>query len=684
MKKVNYTLALAAAGASIVLISWIGGQPADDKHKGEVDLADFNTTVKPSNDFYEYVNGGWMKNNPIPASEARWGSFNIANDTDVTRVHNILNAAVADKNKAAGSIPQKVGDFYAEALDSNKLNKDGIAPVKAELDKINNVKDSKTMWGEVTHLMKLGSRTMFSFGVGQDDKISTKEVSRFEQGGLLLPGKEYYTDTTARMRMIRKKFVEYQTAIFQQIGETPDAAKKDAESNLALETEMASGAMTLTETRNVHATYNKMTFEELKKMTPDIDWAVFLDTLGLKNIDTVIVGQTKFMQSINALSKSHSIDEWKNHMRIHLMASGAVRYSLSDTLTAINFAFWSKTMTGTKVMKPRWKRSVEATNAAMGELVGQLYVAKYFSPETKERVHKMVVNMIEAYKERITNVTWMSPETKKIAIGKLDKITLKLCYPDKWRDYSTLQIKGDAYVSDAFRVSLYRFNYNLNKLGKPVDRSEWGMSPQTVNAYYEPTLNEICFPAGILQFPFFDANRDDAMNYGGIGVVIGHELTHGFDDQGCQYDGDGNMRKWWTDADSVHYFSKLGLVIKQFDGFVVDSVHVKGALTIGENTADLGGLTIAYAALKKELKTNPEPVVDGFTAEQRFFIGFAQVWRQNVRPAYSRQAVNTDPHAPGRFRVLGPLANMNEFYTAFSVKQGDAMYRPDSLRAVIW
>lgn len=684
MKKVVSSLALMAAGASIVLVSCKGGNSSDNKYAGEVDKADFDTTVKAGNDFYEYVNGGWMKNNPIPASEARWGSFNIANDTNIARVHKILTEVTAKKDKTAGSIEQKTGDFYSEGIDSVKLNKDGIAPLKDELERINAIKDSKSLWSEAAHLMKIGSKALFTFYVGQDDKISTKEVCKFEQGGMLLPTKDYYVDTTARMRMIRAKYVEYQTTIFEQLGETPEAAKKDAETNLKLETDMADAAMTQIETRNVHATYNKMTFEELKKMTPDIDWATCLDTFGIKAIDTVIVGQPKFMEAVSKLSKSHSIDEWKTHLRIELMASPTVRYSLSDTLSDINFAFWGKTMTGSKAMKPRWKRSVEATNGAIGELVGQLYVAKYFSPETKERVHAMVVNIINAYKERINALSWMNPETKKIAIGKLDKITLKLCYPDKWRDYSALTIKGDAYVLDAFRVGEYKFNYNVAKLGKPVDRTEWGMTPQTVNAYYEPTLNEICFPAGILEFPFFDPSRDDAMNYGGIGVVIGHELTHGFDDQGSQYDGDGNMRKWWTADDSTHYFNKLGLVINQFDNFVVDSVHVKGKLTIGENTADLGGVTIAYQALENDLKQHPEGIVDGFTPEQRFFIGFAQVWRQNVRPAYSRQAVNTDPHAPGRFRVLGPLANLKEFYTAFNVKPGDAMYRPDSLRAVIW
>jgi len=681
MKKVFYSFVFLMAGVSVVLISCHNGPAVNNN---EINLANFDTTVKPGNDFFEYVNGNWMKNNPVPAAEARWGSFNIANDTNVARVHKILDEVSAKKDNAAGSIQQKIGDFYAQALDSAKLNKDGVTPLNDELAKINAITDTKSLWDESSKLMSMGANVMFRVGVGPDDKISSKEVFGIAQGGMLLPSKDYYVDTTARMKNIRAKYVEYLTQLYGEFGEKPEAAEADAKKVLEMETNMAQSAMSQIETRNVHATYNKMVFADLVNMTPNIDWTTCLNNFGLKSVDTVIVAQPEFLKNVNAIAKSYSIDEWKTYLRAHLIACAPVRYTLSDKISDINFAFWGKTMTGSKVMKPRWKRSVEATNAAMGELVGQLYVDKYFNAETKEKVHTMVTNIIAAYKERINNLTWMSAETKKAALTKLDKITLKLCYPDKWRDYSKLEIKNDAYALNAFRVSKYKFNYDMDKLGKPVDRTEWGMSPQTVNAYYEPTLNEICFPAGILEFPFFEADRDDAMNYGGIGAVIGHELTHGFDDQGNQYDGDGNMRKWWTDADSAHYFSKLGIVIRQFDDFVVDSVHVKGKLTIGENTADLGGITIAYQAMENDLKQHPEGVVEGFTPEQRFFISFAQVWRQNVRPAYSRQAVNTDPHSPGKFRVLGPLSNMSEFYTAFNVKPGDAMYRPDSLRAVIW
>ncbi|HXB11827.1 MAG TPA: M13 family metallopeptidase, partial [Bacteroidia bacterium] len=584
----------------------------------------------------------------------KWGSFDVANDTSLHRLHKILIEAAAKKDKKEGSVEQKVGDYFAVAFDSAKQNNDGIAPLKDELSKINSISDNKSLWAEAARLMKLGSNVMFKFTVGQDDKISSKEICRIEQGGMLLPAKDYYTDTTERMKMIRNKYAEYQTALFEQMGEKHEAAEADAKKVISMETDLAISAMSQTEERDVHATYNKMTGAELEKMTPNIDWATCKEVFGLKSIDSVLVAQPEFMKKVSAAAKSFTIDDWKTYLRLHLVSNESVR--LGDAIATINFNFWGKTMMGTKEMKPRWKRAVEATSAAVGELLGQLYVAQYFDAKAKEKVHSMVVNIIAAYKDRIHALKWMSSETKNYAISKLDKITLKLCYPDKWKDYSALEIKNDAYVLNSFRVSEYNFNYNINRLGKPVDRTEWEMSPQTINAYYEPPLNEICFPAGILQPPFFDPNRDDAMNYGGIGAVIGHELTHGFDDQGNQYDADGNMRKWWTDADSVHYFSKLGIVIRQFDNFEMDSVHVKGKLTIGENTADLGGITIAYQAFENQLKAHPEGIIDGFTPEQRFFISFAQVWRQNARPAYIRQLVNTNPHSPPRFRVLGPLA----------------------------
>jgi putative endopeptidase len=682
MKKHASITAVLILGVCLLTISCHRGTPAATA-SGEINLADFDTTVLPGNNFFEYVNGTWLKKNPIPASEAVWGSFNTVYDFNIIpHLYDLLKAAAADKNKAVGSAEQKAGDYFSLIMDSNKLNKEGISPLNSVLAEINSISDNKSLWSVSASLMKMGVNAMFRFGVGQDDKYSSKEICNLGQGGMLLPAKDYYTDNSDRGKMIRERFTTFETQLLEQLGETQDAARKDAEKVLIMESELAISAMSPSEERDVHAVYNKKTMKELEDETPGIDWQICLDTFGLKSVDSILVAQPEFMKKLSDLVKQYSTDDWKTYLRVHLLAATAGK--LSDTLAAISFNFWDKTFRGVKVMKPRWKRAVEATSGALGEIVGQLYVAKYFSAATKEKVRVMVGNIISAYKDRINNLTWMSPDTKKYAIEKLDKITLKLCYPDKWRDYSALHIMNDAYVLNAFRVNEFNFNYEMNKLGKPVDRTEWDMSPQTVNAYYEPTRNEIVFPAGILQPPFFDTTRDDAMNYGAIGAVIGHELTHGFDDQGNQYDADGNMRKWWTNSDSSHYFSKLKLVIDQFNNYEIDSAHVKGDLTIGENTADLGGITIAYEALEKDLKVHPEGIVEGFTPEQRFFIAFAQVWRQNARPSYIRMLIKTNPHSPPMFRVLGPLSNMKEFYQAFNVKPGEAMYRPDSLRAVIW
>lgn len=652
-----------------------------EKYKGEVGLANFDTTAKPQQDFYQYVNGNWLKNNPIPATEAAWGSFNVLNDSIISRLRKTLEVA-STQQAQPHSIEQKVGDLFACIMDSVDLNKNGISPLQDELGKINAITDNKSLWAESAHLMEIGPDVMFGFGVGQDAKISSKEVCTVGQGGMSLPAKDYYTEDNPMFKMLRGKFLDYASQIFKQMGEPDNMAVKDAQKVLDIETQLANSSMTNTEERNIMAQYNKMPMTELEKTTPNIDWVTIRETFGIPSIDTIIVAQPLFMQQLNEMAKSVPMDDWKTYLRFHLVSSEASK--LTDTLAKISFNFWGKTFQGAKVIQPRWKRAVKATNGSLGDLLGQLYVAKYFSPEAKSRVHEMVENIIAAYKQRISQVSWMSPETKKYALSKLDKITLKLCYPDKWKDYSALEIKRDAWVLNSFRINQFEFNYEKNKLGKPVDRTEWGMSPQTVNAYYNPSMNEIVFPAAIMQSPFFDPNRDDAMNYGAIGSVIGHELTHGFDDQGSQYDAGGNLHKWWTTQDSTRFHNKLNVLIKQFNGYVIDSMNVNGALTIGENTADFGGITISYTALENHLKKHPEGIVDGFTPEQRFFIAWAQAWRQNIRPAYQKQLITTNPHSPNIFRTNGPLSNMHEFAVAFSVKPGDGMYRADSIKASIW
>jgi len=677
MKKLFFYSTLTAVGLVIALAFPSCKEP--DKLPANIDKANFDTTVKPQQDFYEYVNGNWLKNNPIPASESSWGSFRILRDSTTTRLRKLLTQ-VSGQQGQPGSIEQKLGDYYACATDSVGATKAGITPLAAEFARIDAVNSPASFWGEAAHLQNIGIGVVFGSGIEPDDKLSDKEACTFGQGGLSLPNKNYYFDP--KFEPIRTAFLEYATKMFMQMHENADQAGKDAQKIMALETALAQVSMSPIEERDVHAVYNKMPYSSFTKMTGSIDMKTCMDTFGLKGIDTVIVRQPKFFASLDSITKAYSLDDWKTYLKFHLLRGTASM--LGDTLAGINFDFYGKMLSGARVMRPLWKRAVDATSGSMGELLGQLYVKTYFSPEAKQKVYDMVHHIIAAYRERLNDAAWMDTATRRSAMAKLDKVTLKLCYPDKWRDYSALQIKKDAWVLNSFRVNQFETNYNFSKFGKPVDKTEWGMSPQTVNAYYNPKANEIVFPAAIMQLPFYDANRDVAMNYGGMGAVIGHEMTHGFDDQGCEYDASGNMHKWWTAKDSANYHSRLKVLINQFNNYTVDSVHVQGELTIGENTADLGGLTIAYYALQNEMKEHPETVKDGFTPEQRLFISWEQVWRGNNRPQSIKLQVQNDPHSPNMFRASGPPSDMKEFYEAFNVKSGDGMYRDSASRAVIW
>jgi len=650
-----------------------------DNLPANIDKKNFDTTVSPTQDFYEYVNGNWLKNNPIPASESSWGSFLILRDSTVTRLHKLL-VDVATKQGQPGSMEQKLGDYFATATDSVGQNKAGISPLQDEMAKIAAINNTTSFWGETARLQNMGINALFGSGIEPDDKLSDKEACAFEQGGLSLPNKNYYLDPN--FAPVRDEFLKFAGKMFMQMHENAEQSEKDAQKIMAIETSLAKGSMSPIEARDVHAVYNKMPYANFVKMVGSVDLKTCMDSFGLKGVDTVLVRQPKFFATLDSVTKAYSLDDWKTYLKFHLLTSSA--RMLGDTIAGINFDFYGKTLSGAKVMRPLWKRAVEATSGSMGELLGQLYVQRYFSPEAKQKVYDMVHNIIAAYRERLNNASWMDTTTRRAAMAKLDKVTLKLCYPDKWRDYSALQIKKDAWVLNSFRANEFESKYNFSKYGKPVDKTEWGMSPQTVNAYYNPTANEIVFPAAIMQLPFFDPSRDVVMNYGAMGGVIGHELTHGFDDQGCEYDANGNMHKWWTVKDSANYHARLTTLINQFDNYVIDSVHVQGKLTIGENTADLGGLTIAYYALQNEMKKHPEPVKDGFTPEQRFFIGWAQAWRGNNRPQRIKLQVQTDPHSPNMFRASGPPSDMKEFYAAFGVKPGDGMYRDSASRAVIW
>ncbi len=674
------------AMATMVALSSCGGGAKKDAAKTNtgINTANIDSTVKPQDDFYQFVNGKWLKNNPIPETESRWGSFSELEKTNKAKLRMILDDAVADKNAAPGSNQQKIGDFYAMAMDSVKLNKDGVAPLKEEMDAIDKVKTTDDLAKEIAHLHTIGVVPLFGGYVDQDPKMSTVYITQFVQGGIGLPDRDYYTNTDERSVGIQKAYIEHIGKMFELLGDNADIAAKEAKTVYDIETNLAKASMTKVELRDPQASYNKRTLKEFGEMTPNFNWAAYLDGIGIKGINDVVVGQPVFFKEMNRAVKAVSINDWKTYLRWNLIDGFASR--LSDEVVNENFKFNGTILNGVPALKPRWKRSLEATDHSLGEALGKVFVEKYFTEDSKKRVGEMVENLIAAYRVRINSRDWMSAETKKQAMTKLDKVMRKLGYPDKWRDYSSLDIKRDSYLQNLMRANKFEFAYMVNKLGKPIDRAEWGMTPPTINAYYNPALNEIVFPAGIMQPVFFNPDADDAVNYGSMGAIIGHELTHGFDDQGCQYDADGNLKNWWTPTDSANFKAKTNMVVKQFNDYVaIDNMHVNGELTLGENIADLGGLTISYYAFKKSLEGKPVPEkIDGFTAEQRFFMAWGQGWRTNMRDKALKNQIQTNPHSPGNFRANGAPSNMQEFYDAFAVKEGDKMYRPKNERAEIW
>lgn len=674
--------------ASVITFASCGGDAKKEENTAAkntgIDIANIDSTAKPTDDFYQFVNGTWIKNNAIPESESRWGSFNELEKLNKAKLLTILQDASADKTAKAGSNTQKIGDFYSVAMDSVKLNKDGITPLNDEFAAIENIKTSEDLIKEVAHLHSIGVGAMFGGYIGQDPKISTKYVTQLGQGGISLPDRDYYTNKDERTLGIQKAYKAHLVNMFVLLGDKKDVAEKNAKTVYDIETNFAKSSMTNIEMRDPVIQYNKKSIKLLAEMTPNFNWQTYFEAIGLKAVDTVIVAQLEFFKQFNASVKSVSINDWKTYLRWGLIDGMASK--LSDNFVNEHFDFYGKKLLGIPALKPRWKRALEATDGSLGDALGQIFVEKHFTQESKNRVGEMVKNLIAAYRVRIASRDWMSEETKKAANLKLDKVMLKLGYPDKWKDYSSLDIKRDSYVQNYMRANVYSFKEMVDKLGKPVDRTEWGMTTPTINAYYNPSMNEIVFPAGIMQPVFFNPDADDAVNYGSMGAIIGHELTHGFDDQGAQFDADGNLKNWWTEKDKSNFKKKTDILVSQFNNYIaIDSMHVRGELTLGENIADLGGLTISYYAFKKSLEGKPAPEkIDGFTAEQRFFLAWAQGWRGNMRPEYLKNMVQTNPHSPGNFRVNGPPSNMQEFYDAFGVKEGDKMYRPKAERAEIW
>jgi len=648
-----------------------------------IDPANMDLSVKPGDDFYTYASGNWVKNNPVPAKETRWGSFNELRDFNINAVKSLVEEAAADKSAPAGSVKRRVGDFYTAAMDSATIEKLGYTPIKADLAKIQQIKDVQGVLDQVAYMRTNGlGGGMFGIGVGQDRKNVNKYMVNIGQGGTTLPDRDYYLKDDSRSVKIREAYNTYMTTLFTLTGSTPEVAKQKAETVFKIEKQFAEAQMSRLEMRDPYATYNKLTVAELNKKTPDINWATYLPKFKIKGQDTVLVSSPKFMVSLDGMLKSVPVADWKTYLEWNLIKSSAS--SLSSPFVKASFAF-TQAQTGQKVQTPRWQRMSSLTDGTIGELLGQLYVAKYFKPEAKARMNQMIVNLRKAFEIRINGLEWMSAETKQKALAKLHAFTPKVGYPDKWKNYDGLVINKDSYFQNLRNASIWGYNESVGQLGKPVDRTRFGMTPPTVNAYYSPTLNEIVFPAGILQFPFFDPNADDAVNYGGIGAVIGHEMSHGFDDSGSQYDAAGNLKNWWTAEDKAKFDAKTKALGEQFDAYtVLDTVHVIGKLTMGENIGDLGGLNAAYTAFKMTKQGQSNEKIDGFTPDQRFFLAWAQVWRGNILPESAAQLIKTDPHSPGPYRTIGAPLNMDAWYTAFDVKPGDKLYKKPEDRIRMW
>jgi putative endopeptidase len=656
---------------------------ANAQTKKFIDPANMGLSIKPGDDFYTYASGTWVKNNPVPAKETRWGSFNELRDFNINAVKSLVEDAAADKSAPAGSVKRRVGDFYTAAMDSATIEKLGYTPIKADLEKIKQIKNIQGVLDQVAYMRTNGlGGGMFGLGVGQDRKNVNKYMVNIGQGGTTLPDRDYYLKDDTRSVKIREAYNTYMVTLFTLTGSTPEEAKQKAATVYKIEKQFAEAQMSRLEMRDPYATYNKLTVAELNKKTPDINWTTYLPKFKIKNQDTVLVSSPKFMATLDGMLKSVPVTDWQTYLEWNILKGSAS--SLSSPFVKASFAF-TQAQTGQKVQTPRWQRMSSLTDGTIGELLGQLYVAKYFKPEAKERMNQMIVNLRKAFEIRINGLEWMSPETKQKALAKLHAFTPKVGYPEKWKNYDGLVINKGTYFQNLRNASVWGYNEMVDQLGKPVDRKRFGMTPPTVNAYYSPTLNEIVFPAGILQFPFFDPNADDAVNYGGIGAVIGHEMSHGFDDSGSQYDAAGNLKNWWTAEDKAKFDAKTKALGEQFDGYtVLDTVHVIGKLTMGENIGDLGGLNAAYTAFKMTKQGQSNEKIDGFTPDQRFFLAWAQVWRGNILPESAAQLIKTDPHSPGPYRTIGAPVNMDAWYNAFDVKPGDKLYKKPEDRIRMW
>jgi len=649
----------------------------------DVLVANIDSTVSPSQDFFEYANGGWIKRTPIPAEESSWGIDYMVQEEIYDRLKKINEKAVQEKGDA-GSIPQKVGDFWQSGMDSASQEKDGLAPLKENLDLIDKISSTVDVVHVAAVFHKKGIACFFGEYVAQDDKNSEEMAYQLFQGGLGMPNRDYYFNTDSKTVGVRDAYQKYLYKTFRQLGDDSVAATKNTQSVFRLESRLARASRKLADLRDPYKNYNKMDIGSLQKISPNINWPAYLKEIGINKLDSTIVGQPEFYSALNTELKSSSIDDWKNYLRFHLVLSSS---EYLDTTTYNNFFGYRKSLTGALKPRPRWKRVLDAEENAIGEALGQLFVKEYFNEKAKQRYSDLVEAMRDAFKERIQRLTWMSDGTKQKAFDKLAKITKKVGYPDKWKDFSAMQIGKVPFVINVQHANEWWFNYNVSKLGKPVDRTEWDMSPQTYNAYYNASNNEIVLPAGQFAVPGKrDEELDDAFVYGyAAASTIGHEMTHGFDDQGRQYDAKGNLKGWWLPSDSIQFTQRASKIIKQFNEFnPVDTLHINGDATQGENIADLGGLVIGLDAFRKTDAYKKGDKIAGLTPLQRYFLGYSYGWLHQQRKELLASQLMIDVHSPAKERVNGPVVNIPEFYEAFGVKQGDKMYRADSLRVNIW
>jgi len=649
-----------------------------------IDKKNMDTTVTPGANFFMYANGGWIKRNPVPEEYSRYGAFEVLMEKNYSDLKSIMEDASKDDKAEKNSNKRKIGDFYSSGMDSVKIDREGAKPLADEFKLIDAIKTKNDLLNEIAHLHTIGNNPFFTIYAAQDEKNSEMVIVHLRQGGIGLPDRDYYLSKDARSKDIRDNYKIHVAKMLELLGDEKKEAEAKAEDILKIETKLAEASWKRVDLRDPVKGYNKFNIDDLQKKSPFISWKDYFSGIGFPNITEVNVGQPSFFEKLSDLMKEVSIDSWKTYLRWHLLSANASY--LSSDFEKEHFNFYSKVLSGKTKMQPRWKRVLNIVDGGMGEAVGQVYVDKFFPPEAKKSMIELVNNLRESLKERIQNLTWMSKDTKAQALAKLDVMNVKIGYPDKWKDYSKLEISRDSYVKNVMNSDKFDFDYMMNKVGKPVDKQEWHMTPQTINAYYNPNMNEIVFPAAILQPPFFNKDADAAINYGAIGAIIGHEMTHGFDDEGRQFDKNGNLKDWWTKEDADNFIKQTNVLVDQYNSFkILDSLHVDGKLTLGENIADFGGITVSLNALKKVWKTTGDTAsIDGFTPLQRFFLSFGQVWRMTIRDKQQMRLLKEDVHSPGVARTNAVVRNVPEFYEAFKINSTDPLYYAPDKRAKIW